>query len=139
MTTITEKLLKSIGAKVNSGMMRKVGLMQNSEQRIFRNALVRAYAIWAPQNWEWVDYLFNEHFLTYRATNFLINYYLDNGTLETAIFGVLTVILRGLAAILEISDIFPYKSNCNCYNGNNCLWYGGNFLRQLPRWPYIRG
>lgn len=85
MAIMIEKLSKRIDARINNGLVGKVQLLQNTEQRIFRDALTRAYTIWAPQNWEWVDSLFNEHFLTYRATNFLIKYYMKDRSLPEPI------------------------------------------------------
>jgi hypothetical protein len=53
-------------------------LKRNIQRRAFRVALVRAYTRWAPHHWEWVDYFFNEHFLTYRAGPYLIDCLADN-------------------------------------------------------------
>lgn len=48
-------------------------LEQVIERRAFQAALTRAYTIWAPSNWEWVDYSFNEYFLTHQVVPYLIH------------------------------------------------------------------
>jgi len=77
MTTALKQQLKEISDRLSFRIPSKVQLMKNSEQRLFQDAVIRAYATWAPQNWEWVDYLFNEHFLTHRAVPFLVTYMKD--------------------------------------------------------------
>ena len=42
------------------------------QRRAFQTALSRAYAAWTPANWEWVDYSFNEHFLTHQVAPYVI-------------------------------------------------------------------
>ena len=64
--------LKKMSNRLSFRITNKVRLMKNSEWRLFQDALSRAFTTWAPQHWEWVDYLFNEHFLAHRAGPFLI-------------------------------------------------------------------
>lgn len=64
-------IIKQIRNQLNSKVARNVRLINNFEQRLFRDALTRAFTAWAPQHWEWVDYLFNEHFLTHRVAPLL--------------------------------------------------------------------
>jgi hypothetical protein len=40
---------------------------QNPQQAAFREALTRAYTTWAAHHREWVDYSFNEFFLTHQV------------------------------------------------------------------------
>ena len=49
-----------------------IQLKRNSQRKAFREVLTRAYATWAPHHWEWVDYSFNEYFLTHRVAPRLI-------------------------------------------------------------------
>lgn len=64
-------IIKQIRNQLSSKVAGNVRLINNSEQQEFRDALTRAFATWAPQNWEWVDYLFNEHFLAHRVAPLL--------------------------------------------------------------------
>ncbi|GIK37936.1 MAG: hypothetical protein BroJett011_17690 [Chloroflexota bacterium] len=41
--------------------------------RTVQIGLKRAYSTWAPYHWEWVDYFFNEPFLTHQVTSYLID------------------------------------------------------------------
>lgn len=77
MTTALKQQLKEMSDRLSFRITNKVRLMKNSEQRLFQDAVTRAYTTWAPQNWEWVDYLFNEYFLTHRAAPFLVAYMKD--------------------------------------------------------------
>ena len=61
-----------------------IQLKRNSQCLAFRGALTRAYATWAPHHWEWVDYSFNEYFLTHRAASRLIRYLEDTTWLDPA-------------------------------------------------------
>jgi len=77
MTTALKQQLKEMSDRLSFGITSKIGLIKNSERQLFQDALTRAFTTWAPQNWEWVDYLFNEHFLTHRAAPFLVAYMKD--------------------------------------------------------------
>jgi hypothetical protein len=77
MTGISKQRLKEMSDRLSSRITSKVIFSKNSEQRLFQDAVIRAYTTWAPQNWESVDSLFNEHFLTHRAAPFLIAYVKD--------------------------------------------------------------
>lgn len=49
-----------------------IQLRRNLRQRVFRGALTRTYATWAPHHWEWVEYCFNEHFVMHKIAPYLI-------------------------------------------------------------------
>ena len=74
MTGLSKQRLKEMSGRLSFWITSKVLLSKNSEQRLFQDAIIRAYTTWAPKNWEWVESLFNEHFLTHRAAPFLIAY-----------------------------------------------------------------
>jgi hypothetical protein len=48
-------------------------LEQVVQRRAWRAALSRAYAAWISRHWEWVDYSFNEYFLTHQVAPYLIH------------------------------------------------------------------
>jgi len=77
MTVLSKQRLKEMSGRLSSWITSNVLLSKNSEQRLFQDAVIRAYTTWAPKNWEWVESLFNEHFLTHRAAPFLIAYVKD--------------------------------------------------------------
>lgn len=53
--------------------MRPSWLQQVWQRRAFQAALSRAYAAWSSRHWEWVDYSFNQHFLTHQVAPYLIH------------------------------------------------------------------
>jgi hypothetical protein len=71
-------LLKIIIDKLNVEGMRQIRRRRDARRQALAGAVGRAYAVWAPQNWEWVDSLFNEHFLAHRAVPVLTRYLDDS-------------------------------------------------------------
>jgi hypothetical protein len=69
-----EQLNKIMTVKSSLRQIRPKWLEQIVERQAFQAALTRAYATWASSNGEWIDYSFNEHFLTHRAAPLLIRH-----------------------------------------------------------------
>ena len=82
MSNKMEQLLSIMIDNLHINNVVRTQLKRNSQRQALRKALVRAYTTWAPRHWEWVDYCFNEHFLTYRATPLLMRHMEDATPLD---------------------------------------------------------
>jgi len=51
---------------------------EHTQQQLFQEMVGRAYTNWAPHNWEWVDFSFDEYFLTHKAAPLLARYLEDS-------------------------------------------------------------
>ena len=76
--------LKKMIERLNIETIRLMRLKRSGQHQALQQAVIRTYNVWAPQNWEWVDSLFNEHFLTHRAVPVLIRY-LDDSRQSAAV------------------------------------------------------
>jgi hypothetical protein len=73
MSNNMEQLNKIMTVKPSLRQIMPKWLKQVVERRTFQAALTRAFVTWAPSNWEWVDYSFNEYFLTHQVVPYLIH------------------------------------------------------------------
>lgn len=73
-----KRLIEKTIAKFPLQQMMPKWIQKYGQRRAFQAALIRTYNTWATHNWEWVDSLFNEHFLA-QQTDSLLSCYMVEG------------------------------------------------------------
>jgi hypothetical protein len=66
-----EQLIEKMISKLSLQQIMPERMQKYGQRRMFQVALIRTYTTWASHNWEWVDSLFNEHFLAQQAGSLL--------------------------------------------------------------------